>query len=93
MCKPTTPTPSTGGITKFSAKENFRNFFKVSHFSLVFSLDETCDKIETSQRVSPEFSYLYRVSLVFSISGSRIPNKTLWKCIISLLFLPGENPK
>jgi len=51
----------TGGITKFLAKENFRKILKVSHFSLGFSLDEKCNKIKTSQRVSPEFSYSYRV--------------------------------
>jgi len=69
--------PLTGGITKFSAKENFRKILKVSHFSLGFSLDEKCDKIKTSHRVSAEFSYSYRVSLVFSRSGSTISNKTL----------------
>ena len=35
----------TGGITQFSAKENFRKILKVSHFSLEFSLDEKCNKI------------------------------------------------
>ena len=83
----------TGGITKFSAKEILRKILKVSHFSLRYSLDEKCNKINTSQRVSPEFSYSYRVSLVFSRSESKISNKTLWECIISLVCLPGENPK
>ena len=55
----------TGGITKFSAKENFRKILKVSHLSLGFSLDENCNKISTSHRVLPEFTYSYRVSLVF----------------------------
>jgi len=67
----------TGGITKFSAQEIFRKISKVSLFSLGFSLDEKCDKIKTSHRVSPEFSYSYRVSLVFSRFGSTISNKTL----------------
>ena len=67
----------TGGITKFLAKENFRKILKVSHFSLGFSLDEKCDEIKTSHRVSLEFSYSYRVSLVFSRSGSKISNKPL----------------
>jgi len=83
----------TGCITKFSTKENFRKFLKVSHFSLGFSLDEKCDKIKTSHRVSPDVSYSYRVSLVFSRSGSKISNKTLLEYIISLSFLPGQNPK
>jgi len=83
----------TGGITKFSAKENFRKILKVCHFSLEFSCNEKYDKIQTSHTVSPEFSYSYRISLVFSRSGSKIPNKTLWEYIISILFLPGENPK
>jgi len=30
----------TGGITKFSAKEDFRKILKVSHFSLGFSLNK-----------------------------------------------------
>ena len=51
----------TGGITKFLAKENFRKILKASHFALGFSLDETCDEIKTSHRVSLEFSYSYRV--------------------------------
>jgi len=51
----------TGGIRKFSAKDNFRKILKVSHVSLGFSLDEKCDKIKTSHRVLPEFSYFYRV--------------------------------
>ena len=55
----------TGGITKFSAKEIFRKILKVSHFSLRFSLNEECDKIKTSDRVSPEFSYSYRIPPVF----------------------------
>ena len=67
----------TRGTIKFSAKEIFRKILKVSHFSLRFSLNEKCDKIKTSHRVSPEFSYSYRISLVFSRSGSKIPNKTL----------------
>jgi len=67
----------TGSITKFSAKEIFGKILKVSHFSLGFSLDEKCDKIKTSHRVSPEVSYSYRVSLVFSRSGSKISDKTL----------------
>jgi len=67
----------TGGITKFSAEEIFRKILKASHFSLGFSLGEKCEKIKTSHRVSPEFSYSYRVSLVFSRSGSTISNKTL----------------
>jgi len=83
----------TGSITKFSAKENFRKILKVSHFSLRFSLDEKCDKIKTSYRVSPEFTYVYRVSLVFSRSESKISNKTLWECLTSLLVMSGENPK
>jgi len=66
-------TPShTRGVTKFSAKENFRKFLEVSHFSLGFSLDEKCDKIKTSHRVSPEVSYSYRVSLVLSKSGFKV---------------------
>jgi len=36
----------TGGITKFSAKENFRKILKVSHFYLAFSPDENHDEIE-----------------------------------------------
>jgi len=67
----------TGGIAKFSAQEIFRKILKVSHFSLGFSLDEKCDKIKTSHRFSPEFSYSYRVSLVFSGSVSKSSNKTL----------------
>jgi len=61
----------TGGVTKFSAKENFRKILKVSHFSLGFSLDEKCDKVETSNGVSAVFSYSYRVSLVFQDLGSK----------------------
>jgi len=76
----------TGDITKFSTKENFRRILKVSNFSLGFSLDEKCDKIQTSHNVSTEFSYCYRVSLVFSGSRSKISNKTLRECIISYRF-------
>jgi len=47
----------TGGITKFSAKENFRKILKVSHFPLGFSLAEKYDKIKTSHRVSSESSH------------------------------------
>jgi len=55
------PPPITGGKTEFSAKANLRKILKVNHFSLGFSLDEKCDKIKASHRVSPEFSYFYRV--------------------------------
>jgi len=47
--------PCTGGITKFSAQENFRKILEVSHFSLGFSLDEKFDKIKTSHRFFLEF--------------------------------------
>ena len=36
----------SGGITKFSAKENFTKILKVSHFSLGFSLDESVTKLK-----------------------------------------------
>jgi len=73
----TVPDRHTGGITKFSAKVNLRKILKVNHFSLGFSMDERCNKIKNSHRVSPEFSYFYRVSSVFPRSEPKISNKTL----------------
>jgi len=71
--------PSQNHLPALGAKQSFqlRKILKVSHFSLGFSLDEKCDKIKTSHRVLPEFSYSYRVSLVFSRSGSKISNRAL----------------
>jgi len=56
----------TGGIEKFSAKENFGKILKVSHFYLGFSWNEGHNKIKHSYQVSSEFSESYRISLVFS---------------------------
>ena len=47
--------PHTGGIEKFSTKENSRKILKLSHFYLVFSPNKNNDEIKHSQRVSLEF--------------------------------------
>ena len=67
----TSASTCTGDIAKFSAKEIFRKILKVSHFSLECSLDEKCDKIKTSHRISLAVSYTYRVSLVFQNLGPK----------------------
>ena len=49
--------PSTGGIERFSAKENFRKILKVSHFDLGSSPNKNNNKIKYSQWVSLNFLY------------------------------------
>ena len=83
----------TGGIEKFSSKENFRKILKVSHFYLGFSWNENYNNIKHSHEVSSEFSGSYRSSLEFPRSGSKESNETLGGYLISLLFLFGKNPK
>ena len=46
----------TGGIKRFSAKENFEKILKVSHLYLGFSPDKNIKQIKHVQRVSLEFS-------------------------------------
>jgi len=46
------PPRNTGGIERFSAKENFQKILKVSHFYLGFSANKNNDEIKHSQRVS-----------------------------------------
>ena len=67
----------TGGITKFSAKENFRNILKVSHFYLAFSLDENHDEIEHYHSILSEFLLSFRDLSRFSEADSENSNETL----------------
>ena len=46
----------TGGIKKFSCKENFGKILKVSHFSLGFSLNKNNTENKHFQRVLLDFS-------------------------------------
>ena len=61
------PTPDTGGIEKFSAKENFGKILKVSHFNLGFSSNKNHNEIKHSQRVS----------LIFLDSNLEYSNETI----------------
>jgi len=45
----------TGGIERFSAKENFRKILNVSHFYLGFLPNKNNNEIKPSQRFSSEF--------------------------------------
>jgi len=45
----------TGGMEKFSAKQNFRKTLKVSHFCLGFFPNENNNEIKHSQRVLLNF--------------------------------------
>jgi len=83
----------TGGIERFSTMENFRKILKVSHFYLEFSWNENHNKIKYSHQVSSKFSGPYRVPLEFQGLCPKKPNETLRECLISLLFLSGENHK
>ena len=67
----------TGGITKFSAEENFRKILKVSHFYSAFSLDENHDEIEHYPSILSEFSESFRDLLRFSEANSEDSNETL----------------
>ena len=46
---------NTGGIEKFSAKENFRKILNISHFYSGFSLKKNHNEIKHSQKVSLDF--------------------------------------
>jgi len=80
---------NTGGIEAFLSKENLRKILKVSHFYFKFSWNRNHNKIQHSHG----FSGSYRISLEFSWSGSIKSNESLRKCLISLLFPFGGNPK
>jgi len=46
----------TGGVKRFSCKENFGKILKISHFSLGFSLNKNNNEIKHLQRVLLDFS-------------------------------------
>ena len=67
----------TGGITKFSAKENFRKILKVSHFYLAFSLDENHEETEHYHSILSEFSVSFRDISMFLEANSEKSSETL----------------
>jgi len=68
---------TTGGITRFSARENFRKILKVGHFYLAFSQDENHDEIEQYHSILSEFLVSFRDLSRFSEANSENSNETL----------------
>ena len=68
---------NTGGIERFSDKENFGNPFKVSYFYLGFLPDKNNNQIKHVQRISLEFSESAFENLDKSVKESENSDKIL----------------
>jgi len=83
----------TGGIEKFSAKENLRKILKVSHLYLSFSSNKNHNEIKHSQRGSLDFLDPNLENSNETLCEPEKSNETLLDYLILLWFSLHENSK